>query len=58
MKCNQVICEKEAEFLFTWPGKDQAGACAEHANKALGVAGALGMHLQMIPIVAEKVEGA
>lgn len=50
MKCNQHDCNDEAEFLFTWPGKDQQGICGLHSIKLASIAGAMGLHLQLIPI--------
>jgi len=53
--CNQKGCEKDAAYLFTWPGNDQAGICQEHAQWALGSANAMGFHLQMIPIARAAI---
>jgi hypothetical protein len=55
MKCNQQGCQNEAAFRFTWPGSDEAGICAQHAPKLDAVAQAMGLHLQVIPLLgAEK----
>ena len=37
-------------FRYTWPGRDEAYACVEHAKQLKNVAQALGFHLQMIPL--------
>lgn len=50
MKCDQDKCEAEATFLYTWPGKDQAGVCFEHAVSLKAIANAIGLYLQLIPI--------
>lgn len=50
MICNQTNCERLAAFRFTWPGRDEDGICAQCAPKLRGVANAMGMHLQLIPI--------
>lgn len=50
MKCNQQTCDKEADFLFTWPGKDQAGICEICAHRLESIAKAMGLHVQLIPI--------
>lgn len=50
MKCNQQNCDNEAKYRFTWPGRDEAGICVEHAPKLRGLANAMGMHLQLIQI--------
>ena len=49
--CDQRDCPNEAAFLYTWPGKDQKSACCTHAKAIKRVADAMGMHLQMIPIL-------
>lgn len=51
MKCNQVDCENPAAFRFTWPGRDEAGICVQHEPKLRGISFAMGLHLQIIPIV-------
>lgn len=48
--CSQNGCEARAAFSYTWPGKDEAGICADHALKLRNVAYALGLYLQLIPI--------
>ncbi len=55
MKCSQNDCEESSVFRYTWPGKDEAGACPEHAEKLLGVAQAIGMHLQLIPLTIDEI---
>jgi len=50
-KCNQVGCGNLGAFRFTWPGEDEAEICVIHAPGILAVAKAIGMHLQLIPIV-------
>ena len=56
MKCNQHDCNEDAAFLFTWPGKDQIGICQDHSGKLKGIAAAMGLHLQLIPIQPEAEE--
>ena len=48
--CNQNGCEAPAVARFTWPGRDEAGICAEHLPKLRGVASAMGLHLQIISL--------
>lgn len=53
MNCNQSGCTEKAVARYTWPGRDEAGeagVCAAHLRKLLGVAGAIGLHVQTIPI--------
>lgn len=54
--CNQKGCELPAAYLFTWPGRDQAGICESHAYMAQHVAESMGFHLQMIPVEAGRVK--
>lgn len=41
-------CQNPCLFRYTWPGRDESFVCLEHAQKLLNVAGAIGMHLQLI----------
>jgi hypothetical protein len=50
-KCNQTNCDKGSDFRFTWPGKDEAGICKEHAQKLEAVARAMGLYLQVIALL-------
>ena len=56
MKCNQQNCDREAAYLFTWPGEDQAGICEACAPKLRGVASAIGLHVQLIPMTTSEDE--
>lgn len=49
-KCNQQSCEVPAAYRFTWPGRDEAGICAEHVGKLRSVADALGLPLQILAL--------
>ena len=62
--CDQKVqdgssCGKEATVRYTWPGRDESFACAEHGAKLATVANAIGVHLQTIPITDEgqTIEG-
>ena len=50
MTCNQHECVEEAVARFTWPGRDESVICANHLPQLLGVAAALGFHLQVLPV--------
>lgn len=50
MKCNQKGCDSLGLFRFTWPGKDEAYICGEHVHLLSAVAGAMGLHVQIIPV--------
>ena len=41
-------CGKDGVLRYTWPGKDEAFVCLEHADKLRAVANAIGLYLQLI----------
>ena len=45
-----VACNEMAGHRYTWPGRDEALICDKCAPQLRGVAAALGMHLQTIPL--------
>lgn len=47
-------CPHQAFYRFTWPGQDESFICTEHVNKLQGVASAMGMYLQIIPLSNEE----
>ena len=53
MKCNQDNCTNKAHYRFTWPGKDEAGICKDHAVKLEAIASSIGLHLQLVPLAKE-----
>lgn len=53
MKCGTTTCEAAATRRFTWPGRDEQLACEPCAARARGVAAAIGLHLQVLPLVEE-----
>lgn len=56
--CSQVIggksCDRDAVARYTWPGRDETGICAEHVGKLRAVAEAMGLPLQIIPIMKKE----
>ncbi len=55
MTCEQNLresgtCPEPAAYRYTWPGRDEAGICEERSAQIRGVARAMGMHLQLIPL--------
>lgn len=54
--CNQKGCDNPGAFRFTWPGRDEATICEEHAPKLRGVASAMGLYLQLIPTTPEATD--
>lgn len=53
MMCNQKGCESIADWRFTWPGQDEAGICEHHVGKLRGIAAAMGVYVQVIPLAQE-----
>ncbi len=47
----ELRCPNVAAFRFTWPGNDESYICLEHSQKLQATASAMGMHLQIIPIM-------
>ena len=50
-------CEGKATHRFTWPGKDESFICAKHLPQLQGVAAALGMPLQCVPVHESDQDG-
>lgn len=50
MKCSQDGCTAPAIGRYTWPGRDEAGICADHRPKLVATADACGFHLQVVPV--------
>lgn len=46
----KTTCTNDAVFRYTWPGKDESFICLEHSIQLRGIANALGLYLQLIPI--------
>jgi len=51
-------CQEKAQFRFTWPGRDESFICLEHANQLIGIANAIGLHLQLIALSGEEQQKA
>lgn len=49
-RCGQYGCRNKGAYRYTWPGQDEALVCEAHVRKLRTVAGALGMHLQLIRV--------
>lgn len=52
-----MICNQQAVFRYTWPGQNEAVICLEHAQQLKGVAKAIGLSLQLIPLSGEEQAG-
>jgi hypothetical protein len=48
--CGSKDCANYASHRYTWPGKDEAAICESCAGKLRGVANAIGLHVQLIPL--------
>ena len=51
----KVQCKEKAVIRYTWPGKDEAVACIEHANGISALAKAMRLYLQMIPMTTVDI---
>jgi hypothetical protein len=51
-------CGEMASLRYTWPGRDETVICVDCAEKLAGVANAIGMHLQLLPITSSDVPDA
>lgn len=56
--CKQPGCPEPAAFRFTWPGQSESTICERHAPALKGVAGSLGIHLQLIRIADKAAKSA
>jgi len=55
---NEHRCGAPSLFRYTWPGKDEAFVCVEHAGQLRRVAEALGFHLQLVMLLPEQLDNA
>lgn len=47
-------CDQFPMYRYTWPGRDEAFICLEHAIQMQQVVQAMGHHLQMIPLKPDR----
>jgi len=57
MKCGQDKCDAIAVARFTWPGREEKGICSAHLPKLRATASALGLRLQIIPLLDDEDDG-
>ena len=50
-------CPNQALFRFTWPGRGESFICIDHAPQLQGVAQAMGLYLQLIPLSGDEQMG-
>ena len=55
-RCNQSGCTEPGAYRFTWPGQDEAAICEKHVGKLRGVASAMGLYIQVVPLAPEDAE--
>lgn len=54
-RCGQTLsggeqCPCAASYRYTWPGRDEAFICGECVKRLRGVAAAMGLPLQIVPL--------
>lgn len=50
MPDDEPICGEYAVYRYTWPGRDEALICEVHSKMLRGVANAMGLPLQLVPV--------
>jgi hypothetical protein len=51
------LCGEHAAFRFTWPGKPESHVCVIHGMQVVGIANAIGLPLQLVPLGYMVEEG-
>jgi hypothetical protein len=51
-------CARFAAYRYTWPGKDESYICGAHSTYLLGIAKAMGVHVQLIPLTDKDHSGS
>jgi hypothetical protein len=46
----ETNCKNTPIFRYTWPGRDEAFICMYHSLRLQGVANAMGLYIQLIPM--------
>jgi len=52
--CYQNGCGNPVAYRFTWPGRDSSAICEQHVNWLRQVSDAMGLYLQVIPLVEDR----
>jgi hypothetical protein len=52
--CRQQGCTAYAFYRYTWPGQNESAICPAHADRLLGIAGAIGLHVQLIELTPDE----
>ncbi len=53
MACNSNDCDGIGNFRYTWPGRDEAWVCVLCSARLQGIAAAISLHVQFIPLTAD-----
>ncbi|HEV8549242.1 MAG TPA: hypothetical protein VGQ57_09440 [Polyangiaceae bacterium] len=57
--CDDPNCEREADFMYVWPGTEARYAgCSKHATMAKHAVANMGRELQLIPLDEEAAAAA
>jgi len=43
-------CHLDANYRYTWPGKDESFICEVCSKRLLNIANAIGLYIQLIPL--------
>jgi hypothetical protein len=47
----EKTCDEHASYRYTWPGRDESFICAQCAERLRRIADAMGLYLQLIPLM-------
>lgn len=50
------MCDNEAKYRYTWPGRNESLICEEHVEKLRAVANAMGFYIQIVPLPQQDGE--
>lgn len=53
---SKTTCPHTAAYRYTWPGRDESFICTEHVGKLMAVAKAMGLYLQILPLMGSQVD--
>ena len=50
---NKPLCNKPAVYRYTWPGRNEAFICEQHAQGIRVISNAMGFYVQLIEVEPE-----
>jgi hypothetical protein len=53
----EKLCEAPVFSRFTWPRQDEQYVCLLHTMKLIEISNGMGMHLQIIPLRIDEMDG-